>query len=234
MKGMLATLIGVTMLIVPGIAPAQNAVTDWNSIAVTTALAGNSIIPPNSPNGTALYLAYVHLAIHDAVKAIEHRFKPYGPSIVAPTGASPEAAAITAAYTMLQYHFPNQAGALTVQYSASLAALPNNGKADGVAVGVAAASQIIAMRANDGRGVSIGYTYPQVPTPGVWIPTPPAFAPPITPWMSQMVPFTMRSASQFFPEPPPLLASAEWADDFNQVKALGAVNSTLRTPSKLK
>ena len=61
MKGMLITLIGVATLILPGIAPAQNAVTDWNNIAVTTALAGNSIIPPNSPNGMALYLAYAIL-----------------------------------------------------------------------------------------------------------------------------------------------------------------------------
>lgn len=232
MRRTLMMLIGLTALTLTGIAPAQNAVTDWNKIAVTTALAGNSVIPPNSPNGAALYLAYVHLAIHDAVNAIEHRYKPYGAAITAPAGASAEAAAITAAYAMLQHHFPNQAAALLAQYNSSLAALPNNGKADGVAVGVAAANQIIAMRANDGRGVNIGYTYPVVPTPGVWIPTPPAFAAPATPWMSQMMPFTMRSASQFLPEPPPSLSSDEWADDYNQIKALGAANSTVRTPAQ--
>jgi hypothetical protein len=50
--------------------------------------------------------------------------------------------------------------------------------------------------------------------------------------MSQMVPFTMRTASQFLPEPPFALSSTEWADDYNQVKTLGAVNSDVRTPEQ--
>jgi len=51
-------------------------------------------------------------------------------------------------------------------------------------------------------------------------------------WASKMVPFTMSSASQFRPEPPPALTSTVWADDYNQVKALGAINSTVRTPEQ--
>jgi PAP2 superfamily len=230
MKRNLLTLVGLGILTLPGIAPAQNAVTDWNDIAVKTAVAGNSVIPPNSPNGIALYLAYVHLAIHDAVNAIEHRYKPYGPAIEAPIGASVEAAVAAAAYTTLDFHFPDQSATLTAQYNWALATLPDTGKADGIAAGIAAANQLIALRANDGHGANVPYTYPSAPTPGVWIPTPPAFAPPITPWMGQMVPFTMRSASQFLPEPPFSLSSTEWVDDYNQVKAVGAINSVVRTP----
>ena len=85
-------LLGLTIFVIPGIAPAQNAVTEWNNIAVKTELAGNSAIPANSPNGMALYLAYVHLAIHDAVNAIEHRYKPFGMPIEVPAGASVDAA----------------------------------------------------------------------------------------------------------------------------------------------
>jgi len=142
MKRTSITLIGFTTLVAPRIAPAQNAVIDWNSIAVTTALAGISFIPPNTPNGMALYLGYVHRAMNDAVNAIEHRFKPYGPAIAASAAASPEAAVVTAAYTMLQHHFPNQIATLTVQYNASLAALLNNGKANGVLVGLAASCTV--------------------------------------------------------------------------------------------
>src|SRR5215469_3813921 len=87
MKRTSITLIGFTTLVAPRIAPAQNAVIDWNSIAVTTALAGISFIPPNTPNGMALYLGYVHRAMNDAVNAIEHRFKPYGPAIAASAAA---------------------------------------------------------------------------------------------------------------------------------------------------
>jgi hypothetical protein len=71
-----------------------------------------------------------------------------------------------------------------------------------------------------------------VPTPGIWIPTPPAFAAPALPWLSKMVPFTMSSPSEFRPEPPFPLTSQDWADDYNQVKALGALNSTVRTPDQ--
>src|SRR3954467_11480921 len=92
------TVIGLTTIILPGIASAQNAVTEWNAVAVTTAFAGNSAIPPNSPNGIPVYLAYVHLAVHDAVNAIEHRYKPYGPKFSAPSGASVDAAIAAAAY----------------------------------------------------------------------------------------------------------------------------------------
>ena len=55
---------------------------------------------------------------------------------------------------------------------------------------------------------------------------------PITPWMGQMTPFTMSSASQFFPEPPLSLSSEAWVDDYNQVKALGAASSSVRTPKQ--
>jgi hypothetical protein len=230
MNRKLFTTIALSIGVLPGIAPAQNAVTDWNDIAASTALLGNSAIPPNSPNGIALYLAYVHLAIHDAVNAIQHQYKPYGPPIDAPASASVDAAVAAAAYVILNSYFPDQSATLTATYNGWLAPLPDTGKADGIAAGTAAANQLIAMRADDGHGANVPYSYPSVPTPGVWIPTPPAFASPVTPWMGQMVPFTMRSASQFFPEPPPSLLSREWVEDYNQVKTVGAINSSVRTP----
>ncbi len=220
MKQKTLLVIGFTLILVPGLALAQNAVTEWNNIAVKTAVLGNLAIPPNSPNGMALYLAYVHLAMHDAVNAIQHRYQPYGPPLPAPAGASVEAAVAAAAYTTLQFHFPDQSATLTATYNGWLAALPDSGKADGIAAGASAANQILTVRAGNGQGADVPYTYPSVPTPGIWIPTPLAFAPPITPWMGQMMPFTMRSASQFFPEPPLSLASTAWADDYNQVKTL--------------
>jgi hypothetical protein len=48
-----------------------------------------------------------------------------------------------------------------------------------------------------------------------------------------MVPFTMTSATQFFPdEGPDALNSEVWIDDYNQVRALGALNSAVRTPQQ--
>jgi hypothetical protein len=216
-----------------GVAKAQNAVIDWNSIAVTTALNGNQTISPasNAAGGMSIYLAYSHLAIYNAVNAIDHHFQPYGAEIPAPAGASVDAAVISAAYNTLIFLFPDQSGPLTTQYVAALGLIPDGqAKDDGVQVGKAAANSIIAVRAGDGRGANVPYTFPSVPTAGVWIPTPPAHLLPQTPWVGQMVPYTMSSASQFLPdEPPPALTSTDWADDYNQVKTLGAVNSTVRT-----
>ena len=216
-------------------ASAQNPVTDWNNIAITSSLAASQVTAPgsNSQAGSILYLAYVHLAIYDAVNAIDHRFQSYGADIAAPADASKEAAAIEAAYRMLVHLFPDLTGTLTTQYTAALLGIPNGApKTAGMQAGLAAANLIIALRSGDGRGANVPYSFPAVPTPGVWIKTPPAFAAPAIPWLSQVVPFTMSSPSEFRPGPPPSLTSSEWADDYNQVKALGAVNSTVRTPEQ--
>jgi len=219
-----------------GVVKAQNPVIDWNAIAVTAALNANQMMSPgsNASGGMSLYLAYTHLAIYDAVNAIDHRFQPYGPEIPAPPGASTDAAVISAAYNTLFFYLPDQSAFLTAQYTAALGLIPDGqAKDDGIQVGKAAANSIIAMRAGDGRGANVPYIFPSVPTAGVWIPTPPGHLLPLTPWASQMVPFTMNSASQFRPdEPPPALTSQDWADDYNQVKILGAVNSTVRTPQQ--
>ena len=219
-----------------GVARAQNPVIDWNAIAVTAALNGNQTISPasNASGGMSIYLAYTHLAIYNAVNAIDHRFQPYGAETPAPAGASADAAVISAAYNTLVFYFPDQSASLTTQYMAALGLIPDGqAKDDGVQVGKTAANSIIAMRGGDGRGASVPYIFPSVPTAGVWIPTPPAHLLPQTPWVGQMMPFTMSSASQFLPdEPPPALTSTEWADDYNQVKTLGAVNSVVRTPEQ--
>jgi len=127
-------------------ATAENPVIDWDAIAVTTVTSGNPIPPPGSNfgGGAGIYLAYAHLAMYNAVNAIDHRFQSYGPDIPAPAGASPEAAAIAAAYTTLKFYFQDQAVLLGNQYAASLAVIPDGAtKTNGVQVGEAAGNAII-------------------------------------------------------------------------------------------
>jgi len=234
--GYRAALIMSLSLALGGLSKAQNPVIDWNAMAVTTALNANQTLSPgsNTAGGTSLYLAYTHLAIYNAVNAIDSRFQPFGAEIPAPAGASVDAAVISAAYNSLVFYFPDQSASLYAQYVAALSLIADSqAKDDGVQVGKSAANFIIAMRTGDGRGANVPYTFPSVPTAGVWTPTPPAKASPQTPWVGQMVPFTMSSASQFLPdEPPPSLTSTQWADDYNQTKTLGAVNSAVRTPEQ--
>jgi hypothetical protein len=215
------------------IAGAQNPVTDWNLVAINTVLDCTPAISPgcNTAGGAGIYLAYVHLAMYNAVNAINGRFQPYGPALPATKDVSPEAAAIAAAYNTLTNYFPDQAASLMRQYQASLSAIADGAAKDGgTHVGQAAANAIINLRSGDGRGADVPYTFPSAPTAGVWIPTPPGLLAPQTPWVAQMRPFTMDSPGQFLPnEPPPALASAQWADDYNEVKSLGGTNSVIRT-----
>ena len=220
-----STLIAALAIGLTPLASASNPVIDWNQIALSTAL---------TTPGTQIYLTYVNLAMYDAVNAIDRRYQQYGPEFYGPRDASKEAAAISAAYQTLLNYFPGQAAALQAQYDAAIAGIPDcQAKASGIAVGQIAAARIVALRTGDGRGANVPYTYPSSPEPGVWIPTPPAFAPPATPWVAQMVPFTMQSASQFLPvNGPPDLGSQQWAREFNEVKLLGAANSSVRTAAQ--
>ena len=99
-------------------------------------------------------MSYVQAAEYNAVTAISGR---YTPRVDAdrPAGASPRAAVAAAAYTTLAYYFPTLAPSLVSTYTdylnVTLAKLPEKAKLAGIAVGAAAASQLIASRFGDGR-----------------------------------------------------------------------------------
>jgi hypothetical protein len=213
-------------------AQAQNVVTQWNDIAITQARASTEP-GATSAGATSLYVAYVELAVYNSVVAIEGRFQPYEYSVPAPKNASPDAAAVEAAYRVLLHLLPDRAAALAADYDLSMAAIPDGpAKTAGQTVGQSSANGLIALRAGDGLGVPWPYTYPSTPEPGVYIPTP-GVTSLVTPWAGQMRPFTFDNPAQFLPdEPPPSLKSREWAQDYNQVKLLGAVDSTIRTPAQ--
>src|SRR5262249_637267 len=67
---------------------------------------------------------------------------------------------------------------------------------------------------------------------GLWQPTPGGALAPVSQQYAYATPWALRSASQFRPGPPPTLTSAQWAADYNEIKSLGATNSTTRTPDQ--
>jgi hypothetical protein len=75
-----------------------DAATDWNAIAVQ-ALA--TAAPPFPNPIQFLELAIVQAAVHDAVQAIDRRFKPYHVMLLRGASGSPEAAAAKAAHDVL-------------------------------------------------------------------------------------------------------------------------------------
>ena len=220
--------LAITLLLAAPLS-AQNVVSQWNAIASTTIVTNAK----EASVASGVWFAYVHLAVFDAVNAIDQRFQPYLFTTNPPPGTNKDAAAVAAAHRVLVNYFPSQKTPLDADFAASIAAIsdtPANISA-GIAVGEASALALITARANDGLLANVPYTPPV--GPGYWQPTPPAFGPPLTPWLGQMVPFTMSSAAQFFPdEGPDALDSQQWIDDYNQVMALGAVNSPVRTPQQ--
>jgi hypothetical protein len=224
--------------------PPGNTVAQWNTIAEDTVVGVGMLADEGF-----IYMAYASAAVYDAVIAIEGGYAPYGPARSAPAGASVDAAVVEAAYRTLWAYFPpsscNPASppaayafclgvrpSLDASYAEALAAIPpGQAKLDGQAVGLQAANDIIALRSNDGRTTPIGVSTPfptLPPGPGVWRLTPP-FAAPRTPWVGNVRRFVLRSVDQFLPDPPPSLQSREWVAAFNQIKAYGAANSSVRS-----
>jgi hypothetical protein len=90
-------------------------------------------------------------------------------------------------------------------------------------VGEAVAAKTLEARANDGS--SAADTYRPVTTPGVYIPT----ALTVAPQWRDLAPFAMTSPAQFRPKPPVALESEQWAKDYNEIRELGAKNSSKRS-----
>ncbi len=206
---------------------ASNVVTDWNSIASTTIVANAG----KSPGASAVWFAYESLAVYDAVNAITGQYQPFYYHFVAPANASTGAAAAAAAHRILVNYFPAQQTALDNQYATSLAGVSDGGdKTAGMAVGEAAAMAVINARFGDGLEANITYTPGS--GAGAWIPTPPAYAAPVTPWLGQMRPFTMKAAADFLPDGPTPLNSEDWKRDYNMTRLYGGTVGSIRTASE--
>jgi hypothetical protein len=193
-------------------------VTDWNIKAGEIAVAAN--LPPA--------LAYrmmpmVQSAVYEAVNTITKRYAPAHVKLDAPPNASVDAAVAAANRAMLLKLVPSQQAAIESAYQAALAAMPDGAaKTAGVTLGEQAATAILAWRADD--GAEAPETYRPYTTPGVYVPT----VIPAVPQWPQRKPWVMASADQFRPGPPPSLTSDLWARDYNEIKAMGAKNSTHR------
>lgn len=228
MRIALCRTLAIAFVVMP-VAARANAVDYWSDIAAQVAVA-----PPQSRAGlTAIDLAYVHIAIYDAVNAIDGRYSVFAVRPAThPLGASMEAATAAAANTMLRWLFPSPSATalLNGAYANFLLTIPDSpSKTGGIAVGTEVANAFISLRTGDGRNASVPYIF-DAPLPGVYQQTPGGPPTPIGPWVGQMRPFAIESATQFRADGPPDVTSAQWAEDFNEAKDYGALNNSLRTP----
>jgi hypothetical protein len=177
----------------------------------------------------------VHIAMHDAVQAIQQRFETYSPGIT-PTTGSVIAAAAKAARDVLVNRFPAQTATLDAAYSTYLAAHQIASNDGGIAAGAQAAAAIIQGRVGDGAYPVPSPTFFGGTAPGQWRPTVfTATGEPVSmaiPWMATAKPFTVMHSDQFFSAAPPRITSRRYTTDYNEVKALGRDVGSSRTPEQ--
>jgi hypothetical protein len=236
MPAFLTSLVALAGVMALPVAPARSAepVLDWNARAVNALLAAGTTPIPNqgqAPTVQSLHMAMIQGAVFDAVNSIDKGYEPYLKTLApAPANASKDAAVATAAYRVLMGLSPAlpaaARGPLDAAYISDLAAIPSGAaKSDGIAAGAAAATAMLAARANDGRYGSFTFT----PSSGLggWVPTSGVIDP--SAWVARVRPFVLDSQSQFRTDGPQPLGSAAYAEDYNEVKRLGRLNSPDRT-----
>jgi hypothetical protein len=213
------TFVVVAVAVLAAALVQADVVTDWSTTAGELASAGKL-----APGGAYRAVAVVQTAVYEAVNAITKRYPQERVKVDAAPGASVEAAVAAANRATLAALVPVQQAAIDKAYQAALATLPDTpAKTAGIAVGEQAAIALLAMCAND--GFDAPESYQPHTTPGVYVPT---MLPDISHWPKRK-PWMLTSADQFRPGPPPSLASDVWARDYNEIKVLGAKQSTQRT-----
>jgi hypothetical protein len=207
---------------------APDAVLTWNTFTVNAVRAST---PTKSQTDGMVYMSYVQAAVYDAVMKLDGRYQPYHDfAFTVVPGASVQAAVAAAAQTTLDNYLPDQQATVDAEYSAYLATLSGD-VADGVALGRAAAQDLIAFRAGDGlKAATPAYGGIGPILPGQWQLQPGQSVQ--TPWLATMRPFLLERASQFRAEPPPALDTKQYAKDLNETEAYGAINSSVRTPEQ--
>jgi hypothetical protein len=219
-----------------------DAVATWNENMGKAAVA--ACISPVGPSpGEAHLYAIAHVAIHDALNAIDRRYRPYAFFGHASRRASPDAAVATAARDVLvpvlgqiRDLFPQGCidaaiAGVEADYAAALDAVADTpSKRKGVNVGAKAAAAILALRADDGSDTPLqDFAYPQGTEPGEYRFTPGtpfAFAP----GWQDVTPFVLDDSSQFRADPPYDVTESAYTADFDEVKRLGGNGTT--TPSE--
>ena len=178
--------------------------------------------------------ATVNCAMFDAQNGIGRpEYRPIFVTDRAPRGTHRRAALVQAAYVTLKSFYPEQLSRFDTQRALSLAAFDGDDSAEvqrGIVWGEHVANKILAWRATD------GFSDPVPPFTGAGAI--------VGQWESVTgttmsagsiaftAPFVLTSNAQFqsaFPRPWTTLASAEYAEDFNEVATIGVKTNSSRT-----
>lgn len=200
----------------------EDVILQWNRVLMQT------VRTPGQHPATIMPVrsyAMMHAAMFDAANSIDGSYTPYSIEVPGSQNASIEAAAAQAARDVLAALYPTRVAVFNAELAISLQGIDQYRAEQGIRVGQIVAERLLAVRANDGWTVTPpAYSLPA--TPGNWQPAPGTAT--FTHYPSVM-PFGITSGTQFKPEAPPALTSAQYAADLNEVKEIGSVNSATRT-----
>jgi len=193
-------------------------VLDWEQVTFDTVYGPFGTTPPLTPIPLgAPVLGFVSLTMYDAACRSAH------------LGSSSESAAVAqAAHDVLLNYYPAQASGLQTALDKSLDAIgPGHARSKGVRIGAESAGDYLRSRAGDGfNDSSIHYSKP--PIAPYWQPATVG---------GDMLGAWLGSLRNLVVEPEPIagpytLGSSAWVDDYEEVRAVGSVGSTVRTPAQ--
>lgn len=181
---------------------------------------------------TQVRTTIAQMAMFDAVNAaLNGPYRPFVSKPPAAPGASPEAAAITAAYVVALNEFPSITQIVEDAYARTILSVDGTGETidEGIRVGRDAAKAVLENRIGDNRNLPdlVGYTPGS--GPGIWVPTSTTDPNPQTPFLQSVKPFGYDEPSRFRPAAPPALDSKTYTMDYNEVKDMGRFSKSHRT-----
>lgn len=200
-----------------------------------------SVLPVHTnPGSDGRHFAMIQIAIHDALNSIVPKYACYALKNERYQFADPDAAVASAAYWTIKGLNLQGNLALDTWYQESLGTVADGpAKEQGKILGKKAADAIISNRANDGYNqVAFVSLFPLNGTvPGAYRSTLPASNPAlnlpqlrfVSNWGTVIKPFMLQSNSQFRPAGPNPVNSIAYVNDYNEVKAKGALIGSTRT-----
>ena len=222
-------LLGAALVLALSVPTGHSARAEESTAAVV--FEWNQILQDSFPTqgvGTPRPFAMTHIAMFDAVNAIEREFEPFRVQLQG--SGSPEAAAAQAAHDVLVALNPTGAATYKAALDRQLGTRPSSDARKGITVGATVARDVLAWRKSDGWAVPVPAPprYEEPPLPGRWQPTPGVTAAAFT-HLQTARPMALASSTQFLPPPPPSLTSDRYAADLNEIRAIGHRDSTTRT-----
>lgn len=210
-------------------APTAAVVIGWNDLILEVAEAEDRFLTLKGVRTAAM----VHLAMHDALQAIDPRFEPFVGVPPAPE-ADPVTAASEAAFTVALSQYPDREDVFAAERDRWAGAHPDEVAAARV-LGRTAARAVLAAREGDGWDSDAEYRFHPM-GPGVYAEfnehsgTPEGFV--FGAGWALATPFIIESPSELRVGPPPDIDSDQYTRAFNEVKEVGRRESSTRTPDQ--